>query len=360
MRLFFSIILFSVIPSLVLAKTNFDETRQHIGSTFSSPILYKSKLYFVATTGVLYESDFSMTQITKLFEGKKQTMGSLTLDDDVLYWGEGMHDDKKVTLHAFDLKTKKIKKEIEVDGHIERAILIDGKNLFVGLGDGGIAAYTKAKLEKVWQTNTYNKKPIHADGNIVKYGANICTTSVYGYKGIICLEQITGKILQSFDLNQNPKSEIVVANDTLVGLATEADLVKSNWTIPADFYAIDLKNNKIKFVQKLRGFNFFAPIIANNKAFVTLSTGDFININLLDGKIEFLGEFPEPFINNPFMKNEEYCSVGIMGKFLCFSKAKTGYGISTDKRFMESPIGKISELNKKWFVPSRVGYFLLN
>jgi outer membrane protein assembly factor BamB len=360
MRLFFLILFFSTISSLVLAKNNLDETRQHIGSTFSAPILYKTKLYFVATTGVLYESDLSMSQVVKLYEGKKQTMGTLTLDADVLYWGEGLHDDKKVTLHAFDLKTKKIKKEIEVDGHIERAILIDGNTLYIGQGEGGIAAYTKDKLEKIWQTNLFNKKSIHADGNIVKHGSNICTTSVYGYKGILCLEQKTGKIVQSFDLTQNPKSEIIVSNDILVGLATEADLVKSNWTIPADFYAIDLKNNKIKFVQKLRGFNFFAPTITSNKAFVTLSTGDFININLNDGKIEFLGEFPEPFINNSFMKNEEYCSIGIMGKFLCFSKAKIGYGISTDKRFMESPIGKISEVNKKWIAPSRVGYFLLN
>ena len=293
--------------------------RSSIGSTFSSPVLYEKNLYFISTTGTLYKSGLDLLNPEVLFEGKKQSISGLTLIGSILYWGEGLHVDKSTTLHAFDLKTKKMIKEISVDGHIERGVFHYNNILYTGLGYGGIAAYKVNTLEKVWQTKVINNKPLHADGNIVFLEKKICTTSVYEFKGIVCLEPETGKTVNTFELKKNPKSEIV-ANDTMVvGFATEANLSDSKWNTPSNFYVIDLKNNKIKIEKELRGFNFFAPLLLADLAYVTLSTGDFITISLQNGSIGYVGEYAEPFINNPFIYKNNFCALGIMGKFMCYS-----------------------------------------
>jgi hypothetical protein len=185
----------------------------------------------------------------------------------------------------------------------------------------------------------------------------ICATSVYELKGVVCLDPKSGKVLQMGVLARDPKSEITLWKDHVVGYATEGDLVKPKFDVPADLYIYDVKNDKVKMSKELRGFNFFAPVINGDEAFVTLSTGDFINVNLNDGKIQFMGEFPEPFTNNSFMKGQAFCGVGIMGKFMCYSRAKSGYALSTDKRLMETVIGKVIWENGKLVAPSRLGYY---
>ena len=114
----------------------------------------------------------------------------------------------------------------------------------------------------------------------------------------------------------------------------------------------------MKMTKELRGFNFFAPFIKGDEAFINLSTGDFILLNLQSSKIHFLGEFPEPFINTAFMKKENYCGIGIMGKSICYEKTKSGFALSHDKRHMETVIGKISLFNNTVYAPTRTGYFI--
>lgn len=347
-------------PHAIAAKpTKEVNDRGVVGSTFSSPILYENALYFVATTGVLYRTNLDLSSPTKLFEGKKQTLGALTLVGSTLYWGEGLHQDNSVTLHAFDLKTKKILKEVSIDGHIEREIFHHNGILYAGLGGGGVGAFKINTLEKLWQTKEVGGKALHADGNLVFAENKICTTAIYDFKGVICLDPANGKVLNTYPLQKNPKSEIVAKNSLIIGFATEANLTDAKWTTPADFYVVDLKLNKVRFSKELRGFNFFAPHIVDDFAFVTLSTGDFISISLATGNIGFIGEFSEPFINNSFTMKGNLCGLGIMGKVLCYSKTKNGYGITNDKRMMETPIGKITTIGNKIYAPSRMSYFII-
>lgn len=339
---------------------NKNAERGQIGSTFSAPVMYQNHLYFLATTGVLYQSNPDLTSVNQLYIGKKQTVSGLSLVGSTLYWGEGLHDDKKSTLHSFDLNTKKMLKEVEVDGHIEREIFAHAGTLYIGTGFGGVSAFKESNLEKLWQTKDVEGKAIHADGNILLVEDKICTTSIYEYKGIICLDPKTGKLLSHIDLLKNPKSEIVASNSLIIGFATEANLSENKWTVPSDFYVYDVKANKMQVLKELRGFNFFAPLISSDFAFVTLSTGDFITISLKNGAIGFMGEFAEPFINNTFMMKNSYCSIGVMGKILCYSKTKgSTYALSEDKRFLETPIGKIATVGGKIYAPSRIGYFIV-
>lgn len=342
-------------------KVKFQTTdnRVQIGSTFSPPVEYQGQYYFVATSGVLFESDPEFKKVTKLIEGKKQSMGALLLAEDKLWWGEGMHTDDKTLFHIYDLKTKKMIKELELPGHSERSPLILGDLLILPVGAAGIKAFNKKTFVEVWHTQIHNGKKLHVDSNLLPVSNLVCATSVYDYRGVICVEPDTGKVSVAVDLKKNPKSEIAEWKGNVVGFSTEADLVNAKFTVPADFYVVDVKNKKLLVNKELRGFNFFAPQITGDEAFVTLSTGDFLKVSLIDGKILYMGEFAEPFINNAFMMDGDFCGLGIMGKFLCFKQTKAGFGKSVDKRLMETPIGKVVLIGKKYLAPSRVGYFSL-
>ena len=78
----------------------------------------------------------------------------------------------------------------------------------------------------------------------------------------------------------------------------------------------------------------------------------------MNSKITFLGEFSEPFINSAFLKGSDYCGIGIMGKYMCYQQTKSGFGLSVDKRLMETIIGKVTFQDGKLIAPSRTGYYV--
>lgn len=334
-----------------------EEVRGKIGSVFAAPVRVGNQFYFVSTAGVLFEAVPDFTLVNKLFEGKKQSIAGVVQHDGKLYWGDGLHQDTKSNLHVFDLAKKKLDRVVSIDGHVERAGLVQDATLFLPAGPGGVAAVDLKTNAVLWQTKTFEGKPIHVDSNLVSVSGKICATSIYQTKGVICLEPKTGKVMQLGVLRRDPKSEITVWNNHIVGFATEADLMKAKFDIPADFYVYDVAGNKFRHNKELRGFNFFAPAITGNGAFITLSTGDFIIFHLDSGKIEFIGEFSEPFINNPFMMGENYCAIAVMGKFQCYLKTKSGFALTTDKRLGDTVIGKIL-VDQKLIAPTRVGYYV--
>jgi hypothetical protein len=182
-------------------------------------------------------------------------------------------------------------------------------------------------------------------------------TPIYEVKGVLCVDQQTGRETRFSPLMRDPKSEIVRSGDLLVGFATDANLRDAKFDIPSDLYVYDLKIGKMRWVKELRGFNFFPPVIHESEAFVTLSTGDFILIDLVSQKITFLGEYPEPFVNQAFRSGDQYCAVGVGGKYSCYLKTKGGSpGLSKDLRLMETVLGKVSEIENRIYLPTRIGY----
>lgn len=356
MRAFFALLAFFLQLSANAQKPETD-SRDKIGSTFSAPIEHGGKYYFVSTTGVLFESDKVFKKPLKLFEGKRQSLGSLVLHDGKLIWGDGMHSDKSSSLYVYDLKTKKLFKEITLAGHIERPPLITGQIVVVPAGPAGVFALSLTDFKELWHTTVHEKRNLHVDSNIVEVDSKLCATSVYELKGVVCLDSKSGKVLQLAPLIRDPKSEITVWKNHVVGFATEGDLMRPKWDLPADLYVYDVKTDKMKMSKELRGFNFFAPVVNGDEAFVTLSTGDFILVNLSNGKIQFIGEFPEPFTNNSFMYHGNYCGIGIMGKYMCYAKTKDGFALAKDKRLMETVVGEILVDQTKVVIPTRIGFY---
>jgi len=103
-----------------------------------------------------------------------------------------------------------------------------------------------------WHTKNYNKKKLHIDSNLLAVGEKICATSVYEFKGVVCLDENSGKVLQASELTRNQKSEITLWNNQIVGFATEADLSKPKWDIPSDLYVYDVNNNKMKMSKEMK------------------------------------------------------------------------------------------------------------
>ncbi len=331
--------------------------RVQVGSVYSSPIQFNRKWYFVTTAGVLVEADSDFKRPKKLFEGKRQTLGAAVLHGNILIWGEGVHTDTQANLYFYDLTRHKLEKTLVIEGHVERTPLVSEGVVYVPAGPGGLQAYDLKTYKRLWHAARHDSKSVHIDSNLIQYEKSICGTTVYDLKGLICFDSASGKEVAYAPLKRNPKSEIVLKGSAIAGLATDADMVTAKFDIPADFYLYDLKENRLAFTKELRGFNFFAPNVEGDEAFVTLSTGDFILINLKSQKITFLGEFSEPFINNSFRMGSDYCAVGIAGKYHCFVRTADGtFAVSRDKRVMELVIGKVLVQNQSLILPTRMGY----
>ncbi|MBY0412882.1 MAG: hypothetical protein K2Q18_01890, partial [Bdellovibrionales bacterium] len=146
---------FSLISNVLAAKNVNDiilNNRVKIGPTINSPIEYQGKIYFLATTGVLYESNYDLSEIKDIFKTKLPSFSALTLHEGVLYFGEGLHDDKKTNFYAFNLKNKKLAFQFSTQGHIERPPVIQGNIAYVGLGPDGIGALDLKSQKMLWQT----------------------------------------------------------------------------------------------------------------------------------------------------------------------------------------------------------------
>ena len=334
--------------------------RAKIGPTVAAPIEYKGKLYFLATTGNLYESDYKLDKIKSIFNTKNSSVTELTLDGELVYFGEGLHDTTKANFYIYNLKKKKIEKTISLQGHIQRAAAFDKESIFIGHGPGGISSINKKSFKINWTLSKIAGKKIHIDSKPIIIGENVCFNSIYTTKAIICVNKKTQKIVSRHDFKVSPKMENLEIGKYIVGATTKADMLKSKFDIPSMLYFFNKETLKVEHTKELRGYNFFSPKAMNENEFlITLSTGDILTYNIPNKKITFVGEFPEPFISTPFMKETDLCAIGIMGQLLCFEKGKTRYHITTKKRYFESPIGIIKKIKGKHFIPSRVGYFII-
>lgn len=360
----------------VYSKPHKSDFRSTVGPTFSSPIRYKEHLYFLSTKGKLYRTDRELKSGKALFSTAFSTMSPLTRHKNLLIFGEGLHANKNTGLYFYDIDEEKLVAKIQVNGHIQRAPLIEGDLLYVGIGHGGLALVNLKKKKIIWQQNERGKKNFHIDSNPVIFANQVCGASVYDLIGIICLNKVNGEVSQFFKLEVKPKSELGISKGRLYGMATSANMVQMKWREKGYFYVIDLNRSKQTQWIELRGHNFFRAKKLNvDQVFLTLTTGDFLKINLRTGKKTYVGEFPEPFVSRPFtittQKGVELCSIGVMGKFLCFTRYRKSFVISREKRYFESPVGIVHSINlvedteskeskdsnRRIFFPSRTGHF---
>ncbi len=333
--------------------------RSSVGPVYNAPIEFEGKLYLLATTGVLYKSDYKLDEYKVLFQTKKSSVSGLTLNGSVLYFGEGLHDDITSNFYAYDLKQEKLLFEIPVKGHIERAPLIVDDVGYLNIGPGGFVAVNLTTKKTVWELTKIDNQPLHVDTTSIAYKNSICFTSIYKYKAFVCVNKKSGKKDFAISLNKSPKSQLNIVKNKVFGLSSEADMVTPKWQTPGNFYVIDLDKKKKIVDLELRGYSFYQPqIYSESDAIVTLSTGDVILINIENGKISYVDELKQPITANAFKKGDHICVTSIAGLLRCYTKGSDKFEIKSENNLVENIIGEIVTINNKTYLPTRTSFKL--
>ncbi len=332
------------------------EFRKQIGPVYNPPVVYKGNLYFLASTGILYKGLSNLTSVKNIFQTKLNSVSGIILNDGVLYFGEGLHDDNKTNLYAYDVIENKVLFKTEVAGHIEKTPSIFKNLVIVGLGPGGISAFDSKTGKAVWAISEYEGKKIHVDSTPIVDDEKIYFGSIYENKSIFCHDANSGKYIWSVAMAKSPKADLVLSGEKLVSIATEADFSNKNRVVPSDFVVLDLKTGKILLSQPLRGYTVFPQIVEGGEAFVSLSTGDIILVNIETGKIKVVDQFPEPFLASTFKRNDDFCAASVVGRLVCY---KNNVATKKDK-LGDAVLGNITKkIDGKIYLPTRMAYRIL-
>ncbi|OQW46093.1 MAG: hypothetical protein A4S09_16800 [Proteobacteria bacterium SG_bin7] len=348
----------AILISLGLAESpapKIQKERQEIGPVYAAPLKYKGHMIFLASTGGLYESTFEQKNLKSLFRSKLPTVAQPVIYGDIVYFGDGLHDNTESNLYAYDLKKNKLVFSVSVSGHIEKAVKIVDEKIITGLGPAGVAAFDMKTGKTLWHTKEYNGKKLHVDSEPIIDGDKFYIGSIYEHKAIIALNVADGSVIWNVPLEKSPKMDLVLEKRKLVGLSTEAGLMEEKRDVPSDFFVVD-KSGKLLIQKELRGANFFPQLIKKNAAFVSLMTGDVISIDLDSGKVTVIDQYPEPFIATTFTNGGANCAVSFMGRLACYKNGKS----FLKKDLGEQVIGRISpDMAGKVYLPTRVGYYIL-
>ncbi len=354
--------LLSILISLALGapdkgpgKPKIQKERQDIGPVYTSPLKYKGRMIFLASTGSLYESTFEQKNLKSLFRSKLPTVAQPVINGDIVYFGDGLHDDKESNLYAFDLKKNSLVFSVSVPGHIEKAVKIVGEKILTGLGPAGIGAFDLVTGKILWHVKEYKEKKLHVDSEPILDGDKFYIGSIYEHKAIMAFQVADGSVVWNVPVEKSPKMDLVLEKNKLIGLSTEAGLMEEKRDVPSDFLVVD-KTGKLLIQKELRGANFFPQLVKKNTAFLSLMTGDLISIDLDNGKVTVVDQYPEPFIATTFSSGGANCAVSFMGRLACYKNGKS----FLKKDLGDQVIGRIgSELAGKIYLPTRVGYHIL-
>lgn len=343
----------------IMANVNSEEQslRSKIGPTVRLPLKIGDNYFFLSGGGVLLKTDLELEKAEILFKTEKPSASPVLSYNDYFIFGEGLHDHNDSKLYIYNNSKRKLETSIKINGHVQREGIVYKDILYVGAGPGGLKAIDLKKKKINWSLSEYKNEKLHIDSNPIIYKDKICFTSIYNRKSILCAN-LKGEVIFEEKRKKNPKGELLLVENILISMATDADMMKLKFDHPANLVIIDLDTEKVIHDIKLRGFNFFKPLqIAKDEIMLNLSTGDMITVNLTSGKIGYIGEFPEPFVSTPFKIGKSFCSLGLMGKLICKEKGKDQYVITKEKRFFESPVGEVGQLGDKILSVSRTGFF---
>ena len=337
-------------------KPEISAVRQKIGPVYAPPVEYKNSIYFLASSGALYSSDLMQEKVKEIFKTKLKTVAEMVLDGSTLYFGEGTHDDKKSNLYAFDLTKNKLLYSVPVAGHIEKRPAVSGELLIVGLGPGGIAALNRQTGKIVWQMTAIEGKSLHIDSVPIIQGEKVYLGSIYEYKAILCLNLNDGKVIWKYEMGKSPKSDLILSQNKIISLASDGNLGMQERQIPSDLIVLDTKTGQLISKKELRGSNYFPQLILQDSAFVALSTGDIISVDLKNGKVSVVDQYPEPFLTSTFALQGKACAMSVLGRLFCYKDNK----LVDKKELGEINMGKVSSLIQgRIYIPSRAGFVIL-
>jgi hypothetical protein len=335
---------------------NISKIRQLVGPVYAPPIEYQNALYFLGSSGALFTSNYSQTKVKELFKTKLRSVAEIELDGSIAFFGDGLHEDKKAQIYAYDLSKQKLIFKVPVPGHIEKKSTIWRNLLIVGLGPGGIVAIDKQNGKIVWKLDNILGKKLHVDSNPVIENDRIYVGSIYDYKAILCIQPKTGEVLWHTETEMSPKSDLLFTNNQILALTSNGDLATVEREVPSELLLINATDGKLKIKKTLRGSNYFPQLVLPNEVLMALSTGDIVSFDFKGGKISVVDQYPEPFLSSPFSWANKSCATSVMGRMFCYKDKK----IVDKKELGEMVIGKVSSpIGGHIYLPTRSGYAII-
>ncbi len=355
-----------------------------IGPVYGNTIDFQNHFYAVSSSGVLFKIQQDFTKMTVLHKGQSQSTGYLTLyeksdKEHILIWGDGIHFHNKSQLYFYHIESNSLVKSIPLDGHIEKGVIIEenkiqnAAHLYVTHGDGGVSKIDLMNYGLLWNKKDYNKSPIHSDSKVIIFDQLACFGVIKNLKGILCVQKMTGDIVKFFPLKYQPFGELHYDQKTheLYGFSTDASMTETEFRKPSTLYLINLSKQSMTFEKEFRGYNIFGPMKIMDEFLVSLSTGEILSYSHTRQDLKMIHDFPEPFINNFVAKENRYCTLGIMGKLLCFERNKIinsdpktnalkksesfQYAKVKDERLLITTIGETQLTGNFLLIPTRQG-----
>jgi outer membrane protein assembly factor BamB len=121
---------------------------------FRSPLIAGESVFVGSMDGYVYELDVKSGQTLRKFYIGTPITPELTIDEGVLYVGEGVHDTHSARIYAFDLRSGKFKGAYQTKGHTEGQPVVgvhdNEKLIFAVAGSDGVHAIDPKTMQAKW------------------------------------------------------------------------------------------------------------------------------------------------------------------------------------------------------------------
>lgn len=339
--------------SKTITKNNINATAQ-MGPVYRSPVSYNNQLYMLASSGTLFKADKNLKKLKALFQTEKKTISGILLKDDILYFGDGLHEDRNSFLYGFDLKKEKLLFKSQVNGHIEKYPIAFNKSIIFSAGDGGVVSIDGVTGKTNWKITRNSTKPIHVDSTPVLIDKTLYFSSIYKNKGLYCADVRTGKITCFLPLDSDIKNDLIHVGDHIVSFDTTAKSGDKDRNKPTTMRVFNPKTKKFIKRVELRGHNFFISAGKGQNLTMGFSSGDVIRVSVPELKISYLNVYPEPFMSSSFKYKDNDCLFSTLGRLNCYDKA--GKVVLENRDNMRAAFGDVAVINKRVYIPTRIGY----
>lgn len=139
---------------------------------FRAPLLAGGSVFVGSMDGKVYELDAKTGNDIRSFYVGTPVTPELTIDDGILYVGEGVHETHSARIYAFDLSTGLLKGTYQTKGHTEGQPVVGEhagqKLVFAVAGHDGVHAIIPGSMSRKWSANDG-----HIDASVRVFGGRV-------------------------------------------------------------------------------------------------------------------------------------------------------------------------------------------
>ena len=139
---------------------------------FRAPLFAGRSVFVGSMDGKVYELDASTGKDIRSFYIGTPVTPELTVDNGIMYVGEGVHETHSARIYAYDLSTGLLKGTYQTKGHTEGQPIVaefsGEKLLFAVAGSDGVHAIVPGNMTSKWKANDG-----HIDSSVRAFGGRV-------------------------------------------------------------------------------------------------------------------------------------------------------------------------------------------